>query len=151
MEFVEPVVTYTDFSGEHELKMPGDYCELYEPVYTIDGETHKGTPYYRWKQKITLKEIPVDNTVNVKFVRINNTVIDYEREYKFSENLGVDTIKAVKGNTIRRQTYTVINISIGGDNGLYKGQKAEDYLDVLCKATRKVRVLINDKLEITKE
>ena len=136
LEFVVPVVTYTDFNGEHELDMPEDDCKLSE----------SGT-YYEWKKLINLKKIPLDNSIIVQFERIDTVEIDPEKNYYFNERLGVDSVIVVKG---RSTTTSHNNETIIKDN-YYKGQKAEDYLNELCKTPHKVRIMINDKLEITKE
>lgn len=137
MEFVVPVVTYTDFNGEHELRMPGNYCKL------VESEN----PFYTWDNIIILKNIPVDNSIIVNFERINNAVIDSEKDYNFEEYLVVDSIIAFKDGSITRKynNETIIQ------SNYYKGQKAEDYLNELCKTPRKVRIMINDKLQINKE
>ena len=136
LEFVVPVVTYTDFNGEHELDMPGNFCKLSE----------SGT-YYEWKKLISLKKIPVDNSVIVQFERIDNVEIDPDKNYYFNKGLVVDSIIAFKDGSITRKynNETIIQ------SNYYKGQKAEDYLNELCKTPHKVRIMINDKLEIIKE
>lgn len=151
LEFVTPMITYTDISGKHEVVTPNADCEYNEPVYTIDGETFKGTPYYYWNRDVLLECVPVDNVITVTFVRNKDNVVDNEKTYRFIHHLNVHSVIAVNGTQSTSEKFTTININIGGDSDLYKGQAAEVYLDELCKKQDKIKISIDNNLNITKE
>lgn len=149
LDFVTPVISYTDMNGTHETVIPDSDCTYQEPEFTVGGEVVKGTPYYCWKKKIILKDIPVENTVTVKYVRKNSAVFDDSKSYRFAHYLSVGSVFAAKGNAMLLNTYT--EITIGGKTETYAGQNAEDYIDALCQMQDKLKISIDDNLVVTKE
>ena len=151
VEFVTPILTYTDVEGEHEVTMSSSTWTEVVPEYTFNGEVVKGDPYYSWTKEISLNSVDITNVISVKFVRKENAQIDNDKTYYFSHNLGMTSATVLYGGSINVYNRTDINISIGTNTNEYKGESACKYLEELCKTPDIMKVIIDSEGKLTVE
>lgn len=151
VEFVTPVLAYTDADGEHEITMSSSTWTEVIPEYTFNGEVVKGDPYYSWAKEISLNTIDITNVITVKFVRKENAKIDNDKTYYFSHNLGMTNATVSYGGSFNVYNRTDISISIGTNTNEYKGESASKYLEELCKTPDTKKVVIDSEGKLTVE
>ena len=113
VEFVTPVLTYSDINGEHEVIMSSTTWTEVVPEYTINGEVVKGDPFFSWTKEIALTTVNITNVISVKFIRKENVLIDKDKTYYFSHNLGMTSAIVSFNGSVTVYNRTDINISIG--------------------------------------
>lgn len=151
VEFVTPILTYTDIDGGHEVTMSSSTWTEVVPEYTFNGEVVKGDPYYSWTKEISLNSVDITNVISVKFVRKENAQIDNDKTYYFSHNLGITSATVSYGGSFIVYIQSDFSISIGTKTNEYKGESVNKYLEELCKTPDTKKVIIDSEGKLTVE
>lgn len=151
VEFVTPVLTYSDINGEHEVIMSSSTWTEVVPEYTINGEVVKGDSFFSWTKEIALTTVNITNVISVKFIRKENVPIDKDKTYYFSHNLGMTSAIVSFNGSVTVYNRTDINISIGTNTNEYKGELASEYIENLCKTPDTKKVIIDSEGKLTIE
>ena len=173
IQFVTPVIVYTDKDGLHEIVLddkawsPTLYAYCY---YTENGTTHYSVqepdkdghvpePWiiestnlsYNKKLSIQLEQVGVENVCKVKYNKKSNYTIDPSKEYDLSRSFGCTSGSATFVNGgINVSTYTGITINLGTKSS-WKGNEVEDYINELCSNPDVVTMTIDEKGKISEK
>lgn len=151
LEFVTPVVYYTDADGEHETELPASMLTMVVPEYTLNGEAVKDDPYFCWSKAVILKTFNTTNTVIVKYNRNANAQVDNDKTYSFRHRLYLSTAAVTQNNSIQHYLFSNPEVTIGEDFNKYHGENATSYIEKLCDTPDSITVAIDENGNITFE
>lgn len=146
MDLVEPVLTYEDAEGSHEMALSKD---LYER-YVIEHDDYRRVGY-NWEDDLILK-IRDAAKISLRYAEKKDAKYDEAKRYKFSEKLSVRQYSYWYNKTLLIGTITniVININtnIGDlkpseDDGAYNAEQAKEYVRRLCATPQELNVAID--------
>lgn len=146
MDLVEPVLTYEDAEGSHEMALSKD---LYER-YVIEHDDYRRVGY-NWEDDLILK-LRDAAKISLRYAEKKDAKYDEAKRYKISEKFSVRQYSYWYNKTLLIGTITniVININtnIGDlkpseDDGAYNAEQAKEYVRRLCATPQELNVAID--------
>lgn len=140
LEFVTPVMTYTDAAGTHELEMAGT------------AWTDSSDNYMYFEKTVNYDHFGIDNTCSVRYELNENALenVDLDREYRFYSHLNIPAAVALAiydDDRVYNNIY--VSVDLKSQDNIVTGDEVRQYVEALITTTEVEHIVVDGEGNIT--